>query len=207
MESGQCSTIRPKTARKIIEKNRRNNMKNLYSKLFSLLPNPASMEALPLPDQIDETVNYIKSMQTMVEKSKEKKDNLLGSKRSHTCMISETKPSSKSPYIEIHEIGPALDEVLICGLDNHSVFYEIIRVLHEEGAEILYANFSVSGNSIIHIVREKIGESRAATISERLKEIVNGTNGQVESQLEVWDFEIQYDAWEFQIPEVIPIGI
>lgn len=114
---------------------------------------------MALPDQIHEAENYIKSLQTKLEKSKEKKEILTKRKRDDAACIASTgiMSSKKSPQIEIHEMGPNLDIVLINGLENPFSFYEIIRVLYQEGAEVLHANFSTTGNSIFHILNGKVG--------------------------------------------------
>lgn len=176
-------------------------MKTLYSKLGSLLPSHNSKEVLALPDQIDEAVNYIKSLQTKLEKSKEKKETLTKRKRDDACIASTTgiMCRKKSPQIEIHEMGPNLDIVLINGLENPFSFYEIIRVLYEEGAEVLHANFSTSGNSIFHILHGKIGDPTRLmsfeannTISKRLNDLIRGSSSSsfdAESPLDIWDFD------------------
>ncbi|KAI4333951.1 hypothetical protein L6164_018699 [Bauhinia variegata] len=194
-----------KIERRIIEKNRRNQMKILYSKLNSLLPSYNSKETLPLPDQIDEAISYIKSLETKVKVAKEKKESLTR-KRSHTCCSSsfETMGSLKSPKIEIHEVGSSLQIVLISGLDSQFIFYEIIRILHEENIDVVSANSSLAGNSMSHVVHAQIGESShqfgATKVSERLKRFVYGSASDVESQLELWDFEIGTDdTWDFKI--------
>lgn len=115
---------------------------------------------MPLPDQIDEAVEYIKTLKSKLDKNQDKKNKLVGRKRSRTCMTTETtSSSSKSPQVEIHEMGPDQDLILINGLNNHFTFYEIIRVIHEEGAEVLHANFSASGNSIFQLNCEKVSET------------------------------------------------
>lgn len=108
-------------------------------------------EAVPLPDQIDEAVKYIESLEMKLKKSKEKKETLSGRKRSHSCTS-----EFKSPQLEIHEMGSTLDVVLITGEDDKFIFHEIIRLIHEEGAEVLNANFSVFGNSIFHAIHAKV---------------------------------------------------
>ena len=113
-------------------------------------------EVVPLPDQIDEVINYIRSLQTKLKKSKEKKETLSGTrKRSHTC-INESIPSLNSPKIEIHEMGHALNVTLVTEHDDKFIFHDIIRLIHEQGAEVLSANFSVVGNSIFHTVHAKV---------------------------------------------------
>ncbi|KAF8411141.1 hypothetical protein HHK36_003680 [Tetracentron sinense] len=165
----------PKTDRKTVEKNRRNQMKTLYSELNSLIPNHSSKEEITLPAQLDEAANYIKTLQEKLEKMKEKKEKLMGNENASTSR--GIMVGSKSAQIEIHEMGSALEVVLISGLDNQFTFNEIIRVLHEEGAEVLYASFSVVDNTIFHTIHSEVGESilgfGTARISERLKKLVD----------------------------------
>nr|GMD85823.1 transcription factor bHLH162-like isoform X2 [Ipomoea batatas] len=67
-----------KLERKHVEKKRRDNLKFLYNHLFSLLPtHHISPGTMALPDQVDKAVNYIKTLQIQLEKSKQKKQELL----------------------------------------------------------------------------------------------------------------------------------
>ncbi|KAF3333355.1 Helix-loop-helix DNA-binding domain-containing protein [Carex littledalei] len=56
-----------KPERKTVEKNRRNQMKFLYSKLDSLISSSssASTSGQPLPDRLDEATNYIKRIEVL----------------------------------------------------------------------------------------------------------------------------------------------
>ncbi|XAR68011.1 hypothetical protein NMG60_11002987 [Bertholletia excelsa] len=214
MESSLCSST-PKVERRIVEKNRRNHMKTLYTKLFSLLPNHDSKDAVPLPDQIDAAVKYIKSLQMKLERSKERKESLIESsrKRPHSSSTARDQfvQGLRSPQMEIREMGSALEVVLITGEEDKFIFYEIIRVIHEEGAEVVSANFSVLGDSVFHVVQAKreefVPNLVTATLTSRLKELVNGSTSDSESPQERWDFEIQPDVWEFEIPHGLTIGM
>ncbi|KAL5560650.1 hypothetical protein UlMin_036861 [Ulmus minor] len=202
MEQRSQSSSSTKIERRIVEKNRRNQMKILYSNLFSLLPNPNSKAAasvLTLPDQIDETINYIKSLETKLNKCKEKKKSLSGRKRSYNCTNSSTidsiNGSLKPPQIETHEMGSILEIVLITGLDNQFIFYEFIRILHEEGVDVVNTMFSVVQDSIFHVVHAELPDVTfafgAAKITEKLKRFVSGSSSYVELLPEFWDdFEI-----------------
>ncbi|KAL8468044.1 hypothetical protein ACS0TY_031335 [Phlomoides rotata] len=81
------------------------------------------------------------------------------------------------PNIDIRVMGSALELVLITGLNCQFMFNEIIRMLHEDGAEVVNASFSVLDNTIFHTIHSKIGESAqdygAARISERLRKFVH----------------------------------
>ncbi|KAL2473633.1 basic helix-loop-helix (bHLH) DNA-binding superfamily protein [Forsythia ovata] len=165
-----------KADRKTIEKNRRNQMKSLYSELSSLLPDQNSREVVSLPDQLGIAANYIKSLQINLEKMKQKKNWLTGEGK---CS-SSTMGGLKSPDIEIHVMGSAMEVALVTGLDCQFMFTEIIRMFHEEGAEVVNASFSIQDNTVFHSIHSKLGETsapedEAARISERLKKFVYGS--------------------------------
>ena len=115
-------------------------------------------KVVPLPHQIDEVVSYIRSLQTKLEKSKERKQTLSGTRKKLRACINESIPSLPSPKIEIHEMGYALNVTLVTGYDDKVLFHEIIRLIQEEGAEVLNANFSAVGNSIFHAVHAKVSK-------------------------------------------------
>ncbi|XP_045800724.1 transcription factor bHLH162-like [Trifolium pratense] len=198
----QPSSSSTKVERKIVEKIRRNHMKNLFSKLNSLLPKYNHKETLPLPDQVDEAINYIKILETNVKLVKEKKEGLMENKRSHSdcSSSSEAKRNIKSPKIEIHEMGSSLQIIITCGVDDQFIFCEIIRILHEENLVVITANSSVAGDSIFHIVNAEIPQSLlqfgATKVSERLKRFVNGSGSGIETEPQLWDFEIGTRSWE-----------
>ncbi|PSS05709.1 Transcription factor bHLH36 like [Actinidia chinensis var. chinensis] len=212
MVSCQSSST-PKIERRLVEKNRRNHMKSLYSNLYSLLPNHVTKKVVPLPHQIDEVVSYIRSLQTKLEKSKERKETLSGTRKKLRACINESIPSLPSPKIEIHEMGYALNVTLVTGYDDKFLFHEIIRLIQEEGAEVLNANFSAVGNSIFHAVHAKAGEFMpnliVERVSSRLKEFVNGYVCDSEESIpaESWEFELQPDQLDFEIPQVLAMAV
>ncbi|XAR66472.1 hypothetical protein NMG60_11012728 [Bertholletia excelsa] len=158
--------------RKTIEKNRRNHMKALYSKLNSLVPHQNSMEPMSLPDQLDEAAKYIKKLQKDLEKMNQKKESLKGADGEPKAAKAGLRP----PHVEIHEMGCNLEVVLITRLECQFMFNETIKVLHEEGADIGSASFSVVDDTVFHTIRSKVGESApgdgAARIRERLKKLI-----------------------------------
>ena len=114
-------------------------------------------EPLTLPDQIDEAINYIKTIETKLKDSEAKKESLLGSrKRSRRSLNLESRGTQKSPKIEIHEMGSILEVVLVSGSDNQFVFFEVLRIIHEEGADVISAKFSVSGDTIHHVINAEV---------------------------------------------------
>ncbi|KAL3519770.1 hypothetical protein ACH5RR_017919 [Cinchona calisaya] len=172
-----------KTDRKTIEKNRRNQMKTLLSELTSLVPHQ-SREVLSLPDQLEEATNYIRNMQIKLEKMKERRDcRIMGTNNNNNNNNNNTivgRTSLRLPHVDIQEKGSALEVILITGSDCQFMFTETIRLLHEEGVEVVNASFSLLDETIFHTIHSKIGESAtcyaAARISEKLKKFVYGDN-------------------------------
>nr|GMC85278.1 transcription factor bHLH162 [Ipomoea batatas]GMD93099.1 transcription factor bHLH162 [Ipomoea batatas] len=179
--------------RKTIERNRRNQMKALYSTLNSLVPHQQSTEMMSLPDQLDEAVNYIKKLQINLERMKEKKESLRsgGGGSSHDQSSSVASRSSngggmavgglKLPHVDIHHVDSALEVVLITGVDcSQSMFNDVLRTLHEEGADVISASFSSLDNMVFHTIHSQIEKSgsayKAQRISERLHSFVNGAS-------------------------------
>ncbi|KAL0398584.1 UNVERIFIED_CONTAM: Transcription factor [Sesamum radiatum] len=173
-----------KADRKTIEKNRRNQMKTLCSRLSSLVPHQAPREVVSLPDQLEGATNYIKKLQTNIETMKQKKNWLMGVS-SATASSSARSSCSNSgglvlPNVDVRVVGSALEVALITGLNCQFMFSETLRLLHEEGAEVVSASFSVLDNSVFHTIHCEIGESAqgygAARISERLRKYVYDDN-------------------------------
>ncbi|CAI9087435.1 OLC1v1021502C2 [Oldenlandia corymbosa var. corymbosa] len=140
-----------KADRKTIEKNRRNQMKTLLTQLNSLVPHQSNKEALSLPDRIGEAISYIKTKQIRLEELKEKRDSLIEPKKSKNVM-----GSLREPHVDVQEMGSALQVVLITGSDCRFMFREAIRVLHEEGAQVVNASFYVAGDTIFHTLHSKL---------------------------------------------------
>ncbi|KAL1299121.1 hypothetical protein HN51_043536 [Arachis hypogaea] len=214
-QQGSEPSTTTKVERKIIERNRRNKMKDLYSKLNSLLPSYSPTEVLPLPDQIDEAVKYIKSLEKKVKMAKEKKERLLkGRNNNKRSRGFDEKNITKSPTIDVHEMGNSLLQVVLtCGFENKFLFSEIIRILHEEKVEVVSANSSSHGDSMIHVLHAEIPSAfqqfGAARVSERLKRFVNGSISDVEIDPGFWDdFEIDTDIWELpDLSSVVSKGL
>lgn len=147
---------------------------------------------MALHDQVDETVKYIRCLQNELEKSKQKKEEL------QKKMSSRKRPHSliehNSPFIQVLDISPGIDVVLINGLEGVAAFHNIIRILHQNGLEVANATFQQHGNSMLQVVHQ---QGVAGTmLSEKLKQVLYGSpSGEEMKQqsLDSWD----YDIWGF----------
>ncbi|XP_072965588.1 transcription factor bHLH162-like [Typha angustifolia] len=179
--------------RKTVERNRRIHMKSLYSKLNSLLPNtpPNSREGTSnpsLPDRLEEAANYIKGLQEKLEKMSERKRQLKSTEGSTSHATREVVGGSSSssssgrrsniklPHIEVQDLGFGLKVIIISSPSEQTVFYEAIRALEEEGAEVLNAHFSVVGAMALHTMHTLVGDStgglEAGKVLETLKKAI-----------------------------------
>ncbi|KAE8720289.1 hypothetical protein F3Y22_tig00020682pilonHSYRG00015 [Hibiscus syriacus] len=140
----------------------------------------SSQEPTTLPEQLQEAAKYIKKLQTDLERMKQKKDSLMGVERWKNTTTSGRSNEPKSPEIQIHEMGSSL--VIGLTTDTNSsrfIFNHTIRILHEEGAEIASASFSVVDDTVFHTIHLTIGDESApdyeaaSRISERLNKFVD----------------------------------
>nr|KYP32300.1 hypothetical protein KK1_047057 [Cajanus cajan] len=71
-------------------------------------------------------------------------------------------------------MGSVLEVVLVTGLDFQFMFNETIRVLQEEGSDVVNASYTVIENEVFHTIHCRVGESGNATlrISEKLKKFL-----------------------------------
>ncbi|KAK9681977.1 hypothetical protein RND81_10G040800 [Saponaria officinalis] len=156
--------------RKTIEKNRRNQMKNLHSQLNSLVPNhgSSSRESMPLPDQIDGATNYITQLQGNVESLRQQRDRLRGGAGGSGGR--RTGLSNSPVQIQINETNGVLEIILVTGLECQFVFTEAMRILNEENADVIDANYSVVESTVFHTIHAQIGDATSvASITERLQ--------------------------------------
>ncbi|KAL5096708.1 hypothetical protein RYX36_001035 [Vicia faba] len=105
---------------------------------------------------------------------KEKKF-LLETQRPNVNMKRRDKLMLKSPKIEIQQIGLTLEVVLITGLDSQFLFNETIRILNEEGVDIVNASYKVNKDTVFHSIHCQVQEfgNEAARISERLNKFMH----------------------------------
>ncbi|KAL8249464.1 hypothetical protein R6Q59_006332 [Mikania micrantha] len=163
MECNPSSSSSSRFDRSTIEKNRRIQMKALFSKLHSLVPHESSSrDVTSLPDQLQEAANYIKNLQIKLEKMKEEKDNLKRIKKLEIEHDKKSKTSSlmvghqRTPKIDVREIGSSLEAILITGADFQFLFSETISVIHEEGFDVVNASFSIINDIVVHTIHAQV---------------------------------------------------
>ncbi|KAI3976281.1 hypothetical protein MKX01_021823, partial [Papaver californicum] len=149
----------------LTEKNRRIHMKALCFKLVSLIPpntdhqNHTYKKDSPQTDLIDQAANYIQEL-LRIDELKRKKDLLTTTSLPST--INNTKNNidihcGDQDIITSNVVVPSLSTcsssntytktvVLVTGLNKHFMYYQVITVLEEEGAEVVNASYATVSN-------------------------------------------------------------
>ncbi|KAL8547487.1 hypothetical protein ACS0TY_006997 [Phlomoides rotata] len=179
MKKGETSYVPNKLERKIIEKNRREQMKDLCFKLVSLIPPQHSKKQKQ--DQVGEAVAYIKILGERVEELRRRKVEAAaaaGTKDGGGAAINLGEPNPKLPILEINELGSDhLKVVLISGANKKFMVHQIICIIEEEGAEVISVSISTIGDKIFHTLHAQVKISRVGVdtsrICERIHELVS----------------------------------
>ncbi|XP_048445237.1 transcription factor bHLH162-like [Pyrus x bretschneideri] len=177
-----------KPDRKTVERNRRIQMKSLCFKLASLVPpqhfkTTNSKDTVSQQNQLDTAASYIKQLRERIENLKERKEKAmrsqLGSSNSDIGSIAAENAvmtGSRLPVLEIKDSGSCIEVMLISGLNKNFMFYEVIRVLQEQGAEVVSASFFTVGDKVFHSAHAQVKISRdgvdTSTVWQRLQDLL-----------------------------------
>ncbi|KAI3849859.1 hypothetical protein MKW98_026773 [Papaver atlanticum] len=198
------STCAAAIDRKTIEKNRRSHMKALCFKLVSLVPpttsthdnNHSSKKDIA---QIDQAANYIQELTKKIDKLKRKKDLLTTTTLPDTdcddhdiitanAVVSSTSTCSSNtsteicgndllnlPILQVRNFdSTTLEVVLITGMNKQFLYYQLITLLEEEGAEVVNASFATVDDKIFYTVHSQVRTGvETQRICDRLKKLVS----------------------------------
>ena len=113
--------------------------------------------------QLDLAASYITQLTQRIEILKERKDKELRSQPGTNTEVMNKRASkaaavvgSRLPVIKLSESDSCIEVMLISGVSKNFMFYEVISVLEEEGAEVVSANFSTVGDKVFHTVHAKV---------------------------------------------------
>ncbi|KAL3511288.1 hypothetical protein ACH5RR_030689 [Cinchona calisaya] len=144
-----------------MERQRRQQMNNLYSRLACVVP--PSPEKWPKPALLDYSSTYIKNLKERIRELEAKKEELK----------SESGTSAKDlalQAIEVIERGPIVEVNLVTGLNKGIMLHEVISILEEEGAQLLSANYSASTDRVFYTIISQAFSSRIGIETSRVQE-------------------------------------
>ncbi|XP_048500337.1 transcription factor bHLH168-like [Beta vulgaris subsp. vulgaris] len=168
--------------KKVAEKNWRNRINDLCSDLTSIVP-PEHFQPfkdmLSQADKIEQATNYIVELRERVDNLNKRKGQLemtgnqeagTSSNQQNTTLNDVTMADSALPIIDVKDLGSSLEVQLVMTLEDNIMLHEVIRILEEEGAEVVNATFSTSGNKVIHTLHAKVRNARIGIETSRVKE-------------------------------------
>ncbi|KAI3979378.1 hypothetical protein MKX01_001570 [Papaver californicum] len=175
--------------RKIIEKNRRTQMKALCFKLVSLITLKSSniphqknssnkeQDICKQTDQLDNAVSYIKGLRKRIDELERKKQEMIRVSQqeiittntsSSSCSSSSTTSTmtdrnlsgANLPILEVRDFDDAIIVVVVSDLNINFMLYELITIHEEHGAEVVSANFATVNDKIYHTIHSQVRCSR-----------------------------------------------
>ena len=87
---------------------------------------------------------------------KERIDNLEKRKEELEMIVNQEDTDSILPVIEVKESGNNLEVQLVIKQDQDIMLHQVIKILEEEGAEVVNASFCTSGYKLIHTLHAKV---------------------------------------------------
>ncbi|KVI05598.1 transcription factor bHLH167-like [Cynara cardunculus var. scolymus] len=171
MKRGGSSSLRPSAA---MEKRRRDHMKDLYSKLASLL-HLQSYERMPLLALLDQATITLKQWKERVERMTARKQELQNERIS-----GESSHEHKLQVVQVSEMDSSLEVNLIISKADNVRKVELFRVLsiiQQSGAEIVSCSSSCLGHNQHCTIHAQAFHTRlgfdTSLIEYRLKQLIS----------------------------------
>ncbi|KAL2936098.1 hypothetical protein RDABS01_019216 [Bienertia sinuspersici] len=156
--------------------NRRIQINELCSDLTStIFPHDKGM--VSQADKIERATNYIVELKERVDELSKKKEQLQIMVDQEGASNDSSMTTPRLPIIKVKEMGTSLEIQLVMGEgQNNIMLHQIITILEEEGAEVVNASYTTSGNHVTHTLHAKARSSRigieASRVCERLHELM-----------------------------------
>lgn len=164
--------------------------------------NHSSKKDIAQTDLIDQAANYIQELTKRIDKLKRKKDLLRATTLPNTdhcgdqdiittnaaAVVAPTSTCSLNtsteragnslldlPILQVRNFdSTTLEVVFITGINKHFLYYQLITVLEEEGAEVVNASFATVVDKIFYTVHSQVRAGvETSRICDRLKKLVS----------------------------------
>lgn len=190
LNDGQAWTRLPgsfaadKNSHKMVERQRRKEMKELFSRLRSLLPEENIRGKRAESEQLLESVNYVRYLQQKVEelsaeRQKMKVNSDQNAKVSFSKFPSKTPPFGGSdrdcPAFNIKSVGSGV-QIWTNSLEHEIVYSDILLALEDGGLEVVSASSSAVKNRVYHTIHAKVFDLKTFnihTLYQKLWHLIN----------------------------------
>lgn len=116
-------------------------------------------EVLTQQDKVDQAITYIEELKQRVEVLKRMKDEMVAQ--------STITYTIKSPMVEVKELDSTLEVILISGLQKTFTLQEVIKIIEEEGAQVVTVNYSTIGDIIYYMIHAQVVHISSVPIYEK----------------------------------------
>jgi len=177
---------------KMIEKQRRKEMKALFSALKSLLPDENLRGKRTVSDQVLEAVNYVRHLQRKVqylsaEREKMKANCDQNAKVAMEKFVNKTPPFEESdrecPALKINS-GSSGVQIWTNSLEDEIVYSDILVELEGGGLEVVSAASSTINNRVYHTIHAKVldlNKFNVDTLYHKLRHLIRTNHTQTQN--------------------------
>nr|UFA45741.1 bHLH46 [Pinus massoniana] len=184
----------------LIEKQRRKEMKTLFSRLRALLPEENLRGKRAESDQVLGAVNYIRHLKQKIEDLSRKRDRMKSSlARKEEFPFVGIQSSSKQNFCRKHLRFQGSDgeipsmkinfshssvEVSVNAFQDQIVYSHLLMVLEECGLEVVNATSSVINNAVFHTIHSKVTDVdyfNMDDLSDTLRHLISGNKAELRS--------------------------
>ncbi|GLJ55378.1 hypothetical protein SUGI_1188900 [Cryptomeria japonica] len=168
---------------KVIERQRRMDMKSRYSQLIALLPGKDNRGHISIADRLSEASDYISHLQEKVNELAKKRDEVkmkINEEKLY-CYNKEDNEISFSeceafPLVKVTHMGSRV-EITTNTLKEQMVLSELIFVIEEQGLRILSSASFASDGNIFHTVHCKVLDTQSfksdLILKQRLRQLID----------------------------------
>ncbi|GLJ55372.1 hypothetical protein SUGI_1188520 [Cryptomeria japonica] len=167
-----------KLLHKVIEKERRKQMKSRYSDLRSIIPEENFRGKTSITDQLSVATDYIRHMEQKVEELAKKRDKMKMNEM-QDC-YKEDKDTSlleckAFPQVNVNHVG-SLVLVTTSSLRGDMALSRLLLALEEEGLHIISASSFTPDDKVFHSLQCKVFDKQkftsAAKLEQRLRQLM-----------------------------------
>ncbi|KAD6118925.1 hypothetical protein E3N88_10196 [Mikania micrantha] len=156
-----------KIERKIIEKNRRTQMKTLCFKLNSLVPSLLSQPSklITQESQFNHSIAHIEELKKRIDILKDNRDKLInGEKDNKFYNFRDGQPDDAvscdsvtiPPAMELQELEGGLKVIFISNPERKDLFSKIIGIVEDGGAEVVKGGYATLVDKVIYTIHAKV---------------------------------------------------
>lgn len=107
-------------------------------------------------DHVDQAINYIEELKERVEVLKRRRDEIAQGPGVDSKKSMPTTNTIKTSMVQVRELGSTLEVILTSALQKKFTLQEVIKIIEEEGAQVVTVNYSTIGDIIYYTIHTEV---------------------------------------------------